>query len=203
MDRNYLFNTFDLRNVIEGHEQKMIQEIETLNKEELLKSSDEIIARFENDYKIIVPLLLEDKITHRVEDADIDVSQDFSRGILDRSNPFYVSGTEITFFLPFEGDGELLKCQSSRWSTNPPRATVENNKIIIKYKSTTMDTQEVRKQLDTTISQIKELLMGTANDAIIFNDSLRGKIENRLNTRKDKLEKDQKLSSDLGFPEEK
>ena len=86
------------------------------------------------------------------------------------------------------------------WSTNPPRAVIKNNELIISYDVTSHDGQALRKRFDATLEQIKELLVGTNNDVSIFNDGLGQKAETKIKARREKLLKDSGLVAELGFP---
>jgi hypothetical protein len=48
----------------------------------------------------------------------VDVSGDRQRAIFDRSRPFYMPGFRVTYYVPFRGDKDLLKCQP-----NPPEGS--------------------------------------------------------------------------------
>lgn len=201
MDRSYLFHQYDLRSVLQGHENKMLQEIESLDGEKLHNTPiEDHVKYFLKQYNIHVPKLIEEKITVDQEETQVDVRHDFNRFIPDKSRPFYVPGTKVIFYVPFEGDAELFKCQSSRLSFNPPEASIDNQEIVISFTTTKYDAEEMRNQFNSVILQVKELLVGTSNDVGIFNESLRGKIENALKKRQEKLSMDKKLLSDLGFP---
>lgn len=200
-DDNYLFIGNDLRAILENREHEMFSEIESFNSVELVNASDEIIAEsFFNKYSLELPRLIEDKITQKKEETQVDVSQDFNRGIHDRSRPYYLTGTKITFFVPFEGNGGLFNYQSSTYSLNPPCAVVRNGEILVTFSFLNHDVQAIKKQFEGTLAQIKQLLVGTGNDVGIYNEGLKQKAINRIKTRREKILKDQKFVDELGFP---
>lgn len=198
---DYLFSEFDLRNGLEAEREKMFQEIESIEKNRLLNTSvPDLVDYFVEKYTVNAPKLLEDKISTDQAETQVDVSRDPNRYISDPSRPFYVPGTKITFFVPFEGDGELFKAQSSMMSFNPPRASVHGQEIHATYTTTSHDGAEIRKQFDGLLGQIKQLLTGTNNDVGIYNSEIRQNAEARINARREKLLKDQNMVADLGFP---
>src|SRR5216683_3564441 len=199
--RDYLFHDYELRGVIEGQEKTMLQEIDSIEPNRLLNTSiDDLVSYFEQKYKLEVPQLLEDKITADQSETKVDVSQDPNRFISDPSRPFYIDGTKITYFVPFTGDPDLFKCQSHMMSLNPPHAEIGDTELIMTYRITDHNAEAVKSQFNGTLSQIKQLLGGTANDVGIFNNELKQKIEARIKTRRDKLLKDQGLAAALGVP---
>lgn len=198
---DYLFSQYDLRSGLEAERNKMFQEIEGMEKNRLLNTSvSDLVDYFVEKYTIDVPKLLEDQITTDQSETQVDVSKDGNRYISDRSRPFYIPGTKITFFIPFEGDGDLFKAQSSMHSYNPPRATVQGQEIHAEYTMTNHDGTAIKSQFDGLLSQIKQLLTGTHNDVGIYNSEIRQNAEARINGRREKLLKDQNMVADLGFP---
>lgn len=198
---DYLFTEFDLRQGLEAEREKMFQEIESIERNRLLNTSvPDLVNYFVEKYTVNVPVLLEDQIFTDQSEAQVDVSRDQNRYISDRSRPFHISGTKITFFIPFEGDPELFRAQSSMMSFNPPRATIYGQEIHVEYTITNHDGAAIRTQFDGLLSQIKQLLVGTNNDVSIYNSEIRQNAEARINARREKLLKDQNMVADLGFP---
>lgn len=198
---DYLFSEFDLRRGLEAEREKMFQEIEGMEKNRLLNTSvPDLVDYFVEKYTIKAPKLLEDQITTDQSETQVDVSRDQSRYISDRSRPFHISGTKITYFIPFEGDGELFRAQSSMMSFNPPRATLHGQEVYVTYTITNHDGNAIRTQFDGLLGQIKQLLTGTYNDVDIYNSEIRQNAEGRINARREKLLKDQSMIADLGFP---
>ena len=70
-----------------------------------------------------VPQLAEGATSVEVEEAQVDVSHDPRRFIRDRDEPFFVSGIQATYFVPYAGDGDLFKCQPSTFTTVIPAVT--------------------------------------------------------------------------------
>ncbi len=200
-DQNYLFNDHDLRLVIENQERVMLEEIESIEPNRLLNTNiADLASYFEEKYKLEVPQIIEDKITADHGETKVDVSGDPNRFFSNPDRPFYINGTKITYFVPFTGDPDLFKCQSSMMSFNPPHAQIGNGELVMTYKITDHNVESVKSQFNGTLGQIKQLLGGTSNDVGIFNSELRQNIENRIKTRKEKLLKDQGLVADLGVP---
>ena len=94
-----------------------------------MNTSHEDMVKYLMERWNINPLLIDESgVQIDYGDARIDVSGDIRHAIFDRSRPFYITGTRVTFYVPFTGDADLFKCQPSTWSTNLPRATIRSNK---------------------------------------------------------------------------
>ena len=197
----YLFSEHDLGGGIRNQEKIYKEEIAKLESDRILNTSiDDLANFFAEKFKIEVPKINEDGITVDTEEVDIDVSGDHGRIIHDRSEPFYIKGTKFSYYVPYEGDKELFKCQPSSWSSNPPRAILENNEIILVYSSTDPDAELITKQFKGELGQISSMLERSSQDTADYNSSLHQNIKGLLEARKEKILKDRGMASSLGFP---
>ena len=113
-EANYLFSSYDLGEVLRGHEAKMHQEIQNMSADALLSASGESLAdHFESEYRVSTPVLKEDAIQMDQHETNVDVSHDQSRAIFDRSRPFFIKGSQVDFYVPFEGDAQIFSCRAS------------------------------------------------------------------------------------------
>ena len=115
-----LFLKDDLHAVLQAHEAEMLSKIDSIDQNELLGIDiDQLCDYYEAEYRVDVPRLDESAVTVDQRETQIDVSQDQGRVIRDKSRPCYVTGTEVTFFVPFEGDAKLFYCAASTRSSLP------------------------------------------------------------------------------------
>ena len=146
------------------------------------------------------PRLRDGETTVDQSETKIDVSQDRDRYIRDRSQPFHIVGTAITFFVPFDGEGDLFKCQPSSYTTAPPRAKIRQGELHICYTKTDHDVERLKVEFEREVNEIKRYLEWIDNDVAAFNASLRNKAEARIKYRCEKMLKDQGLVASLGIP---
>src|SRR5258708_30466584 len=112
----YRMNIFD---VLEHRQQTLKAEVNQLDTSIVERiPQEELVYELAAKYKLEIPVLEEDKthISHR--EVDVDVSQDPMRMIFDKSRPFYIKGTEITFNVPFKGDPDLFQVKPGTYSLN-------------------------------------------------------------------------------------
>ncbi len=152
-----LFSEFDLHGVLENHERTLLQEISQIDSNEFLNTSPTKLAEYFIDKGIVhVPVLQYDSITSGQKEANVDVSQSPGRAIYDRTQPFYIAGTEVTFFIPFEGDAELFKCRAaSGYTYNPPTGVIEDSELIMSYTVTDHDHGALRQRFDNELEKVK------------------------------------------------
>lgn len=106
MAQRYLFRGVDILHLVEDRKRKLKDAFSRLPHvavEELTLETS-----LANDYRLDVPVLDETKKHATPRETQVDVSRDPRRFISNRSRPFYVPGTEINIFIPFDGDREFL-----------------------------------------------------------------------------------------------
>lgn len=198
---NYLFSKVDWFSVKEHQKNEMLEEIKNYNANKLLNTPiDDLAEYFKKKYWIDVPILHEDKIVADQREVQVDVSRDPMRFIRDRSKPFHIQGTEIEIIIPFEGDAEAFNIQLSTFTLSPPNAEIKGNTIIVRIQGVDLTTENVKSQIDRTISDIKSYLENLRCDVEQFNDSLYSIARSAIEQRREKLLKDQSLVAGLGFP---
>lgn len=198
---NYLFNRVDWHSVQRSQSDRMAADIESYDRNKLLNTPHHDLAEYFRDrYFVEVPSLLEDEIVVDQREAKIDVSQDQMRWIDDRSQPFYITGTEVEITIPFDGDPEAFNIQPTTYSMSPPAGEIHGSNLILTVRGTDLSADQVRNQIDRSIGQIKTYLGNLKNNADGFNAGLLGAAGQAIERRRAKLLKDQSLVAGLGFP---
>lgn len=198
---DYIFAEHALSAVLEAQKRALLEEIDAVDAGRLLNTGvDEWVEYFVDKFQIGVPRLEESSITVDQSEEQVDVSRDPSRFPRDRSRPFYLRGTRVSFFVPFDGDGNLFKCQPSTYTLNPPRASIGQGELILSYTQLQHDAAVVRSQFDRDLAEIREHLACIGRDVSPFNASIAEIAKKRIETRREKLLKDQNLATAMGFP---
>lgn len=196
-----LFWQHDLSAMQRQREEKLYQQVNDIERNQLLTPSvDDWCDYFEQLFKIEPLQLRKDEIQVDQGEINVDVSQDQARVIFDRTQPFYIRGTRIEFLVPFNGNQELFNYRPSSHTLSPPFGTVNDGVLILTYTRTDHDAEAVKAAFDKDVSEIEKYLQWIAQDIKPFNDSLRAKIRQRVEARRDKLLRDHGLVSALGFP---
>lgn len=196
-----LFSDKDLRAVLDARQKQMFAEIDGIETNRLLNTSVEDLEQyFEDQYRLDAPVLREEDIYVDQAEIQIDVRHDQNRIIHDKSRPFYVTGTRITYSVPFDGNADLFACAPSARSSMPPQAEITGNELHVRYDNTNHDPERLRNEFDRNLDQIRQYLRWINNDISTFNRDLRQKAKGRIEARRAKLLKDQGLVASLGFP---
>ncbi len=196
-----LFAQYDLGLSLLEQDKRIKEAVERINSNALLsRSQDDLCDEIEQAFRIDVPSLKEDHIEISQQERRVDVSQDRNRIIFDRGQPFYMTGTEITFFVPYEGDSNLFACRPN-WSTlNPPRAGINQGELVFIYTRLDHDAEAVRREFQGELALIERYLEAQRNQVKQPNEALRSKVQRWITDRRDKLLKDQGMAAALGYP---
>lgn len=196
----YLFEKLDWFSVEQTQTNALKSEISLMDGDRLLNTSVEDLCDYLlNKYKFEVPLLYENKIVVDQNEVNIDVSHDSSRDIRNRSRPFYIKGTEIEVTIPFDGFPEIFKINPNYFSSNPPRAMVRNQKIILKISGTDLSKDDVKNSISSTISNIKGYLSNLQSKFSEWNSKIPQLSKQQIEQRRKKLLADKNLLNSLGF----
>ena len=187
---------------LEQRKLELKKEVESYDSNYILNVSEEDFIRYlVSKYSLTSPKIYEDKIySCPTKEVDIDVSQDPTRIISDKSHPFYVKGIQITIALPFEGDEEVFQYRPSTFSLNPPQGEIVGQEIHLIYEMVEHDAEKLNQMYQTELDKIKKYLEWAKDDVNNFNKDLESIVRRIVSQRKKKLLDDLNLVSALGIP---
>src|SRR5690625_1184402 len=200
MNTEKLFSSNKLSEYLNGRLQFVLNEIENINPDKLLNASIYDLEKYYYEtYKIDPIELHEDQIVVDVQDNRMDVSKERRRHIPNRNEPFYIPATLTVFEVPFTGIEDLFRMCASRFTYSPPIARIDRNKIIFQNLSNSPSKEQIKNEFSSWLSNIKKMLSYSEKDTSEFNDNLKRNIATKINHRRDKLLRDRKLKTELGF----
>ena len=193
---NVLFNKGYLSDALRAQGQEMLDEINSLDENRILNTSEEDLCNyFVKKYKVEVLQIDESQIQSDYGDAEIDVSHRWDYG---RTQS--VTGTSITFYIPFTGDPDLFKLQPSTYNWNPPSADVRDNEIEMIYDRTTSEATQIAGEFKSELENLKKYLEWVEGDVTSFNSSIRETASQGIKVRREKILRDRDLVEKIGFP---
>ena len=197
-----IFRGPHLESVLDGHQRTCSKEINSLSEKRILNTPPEDLCRhFVEKYRVEPIVLDESAIEVAYGDAQVDVSRRFDYAIIDRRGPYYVTGTRIVFYVPFEGDPELFKYRPSTLNFSSPRdVRIRGSEMVFVYEGTTSDAQETGKEFEQDLNGVRKNLGSIARDIEQFNSTIRQNVNDQIDQRRDKLLNDRKTVANLGFP---
>ena len=196
-----LFRNAYLSDVLAGQEQKVADEIGSLSEERVLNMSLEKLCDYFVEKYRVEPLVMDESgIQVDYGDTQIDVSRRVEYAGFGRSGPIHVTGTRITFFVPFSGDPDLFKCRPSTFSLISLRGIVRANELVFVYDRTTQEAPNIKGEFDRELQSVQQQLSRIADQAEQFNSTVRHKVSQQIGARREKLLQDRGIIEGLGFP---
>jgi hypothetical protein len=200
-----LFSQYRLSDVILGHERTMLKSIDDeYPPEYLLKANQtELLVHLEQRF-VINPLIMnKEKITTDGGETDVDLSNDPSYQFLyahrDDRNPI-VKGRYIKFYIPYDGDEILFKCQPSQYSSCPPRAILHGTELVIIYKGRDLNKDKIAQEFNQLLGQIEGYAAVVNRDIAVFNNTYVDKLKQIIESRKTQYLDTKGLAASFGFP---
>ena len=195
-----LFSQYELVLVLEAQEKKIKELTSAVPAQVLVESNiDELVSSIENEVRVEPLQLLEDETNVEQTEVKVDVSQDFRRAIFDRSRPFHVDGVRVSYYVPFTGDKELLKCRPNAFSFNPPRARIAGSDLALDYDRADRDIASTKAVFAQDLSNVRQWIGNSQDQVVTFNSGLAAKIRQQLTARQQHLTANQQEVGDLGF----
>src|ERR1043166_1945612 len=133
---NPLFNRVDIFSVLEHQKQELKNAFQKVTNAELDADSVAVAAQLIEQFSVNVPVLDEDKKYAITKETQVDVSRDPQRFIRERSQPFYIAGTEVRVVIPFHGDAGLFDVQPTTFTLNPPFGEIHGQELQLVYQLT-------------------------------------------------------------------
>lgn len=198
---DYLFVSGDLGDALRGAEDKLGQAAEAIPADHALaRSADELVAELLERFRV-EPLILDwEATTAAIDDAMIDVGGDWSRGLGPRDGPVHVSGTKLTYHIPFVGERDLLKLRPSHFTFSPPRGVIGEHELLMIATSTPDHREALKATLEAEMAKVKTYVGHANADVGAFNERLEGTARQRVEERRAKVIGDRELVASLGVP---
>ena len=207
-EQNYLFAEYDLSDSLRTNQGRIQEHVDSIPKDQFLNSPYDDVIEYTVSQNTITPIIIyEDRITaSEPSECKVDVSGDPRRFIRDTSQPFYISGHEISIEIPFSADQNLLRAKTSTWSSVFPVGEIRQDrdgtgKIVMTFRQPhDADPTQIKTNLDSNLKVIKEYVGWSKSQVDTYNLSLRELVKRAVDFRKDKLKKQNSIADILGIP---
>jgi hypothetical protein len=198
--QDLLFNQYSLMSLFDKQKEQLKSEFDKMDTDYILNVPEEQLHDYLADkYRLEVPHLLVESSFAECDENKIDISNDQSRLIRDRSRPFFIDGFRVTISVPYVGERELFHFQPSSYTLSPPAADISQSSLQLCYVGENVD-DDVKKQADKTIEDIQRYLNTMKADIERFHKDLDGYIKGLITKRKERYIQAHKVASNIGFP---
>jgi hypothetical protein len=189
---------FDL---LRHREETLKKEIEHLSADEVEgRSEDELVRDLASTYKFESPVLEDERAHISYREVNLDVSHDPMRMIWDRSRPFYIKSTEITFIVPFKGDPNLFQVRPTTFTTNPPQGEIRGREIHLVQTRTDDNATAAKVEYERSLQSIKQYLGWLESSISDFNGKIGNQVRNLVNQRRQQLAARAGMVAAIGLP---
>ena len=195
-----LFQKYDLSATLANQGKVLTDDIGSLGENEVLKTPEQEMVAYLAEKHGINPLTIdESSIQMDYGEVQIDVSRQREYPVFPMMGPSQVTGTQLTFYVPFTGDPELFHCRPSRRRMGLPAPSIRNNELVFTYE-TKDRAPGVNETFKADLEQI-QIHAARVNEAVKpFNDALPERARQLLDARRTKLLQDRNLVEGIGFP---
>ena len=196
-----LFNRHDLRDALDSQERTIAKEVASLGENQILNSSpSDLCGYFVEKYTVETIVIDEERIQADYGDVQIDVTGRFDYGQRPGGGRTLVTGTRIVFYVPFQGDEDLLYCRASTHLLSGVRAAVRKNELIFMYDRTVKDAARIQAEFQQDLERLKRTLGFIKADVCKFNASIEERVNQLIVSRREKLLNDRGIVKNLGYP---
>lgn len=179
----------------------MGEEIRALPREQLLQVDEEAWANALADRYTVAPVrLLEEEMFQRPpEEIEIDVSGDRDRYFRPGSRPV-LRGYRSRVVVPFEGDPNLFRLRANRFTTNPPRAIVSHDGLVIENDYLPNGNFDIAANARSVIDTVRQWLSWSEELLVEHEGRLRREALAAIQSRRQALEQETQRAEASGIP---
>ncbi len=199
--KGLLFSSYDLSVILNNKVESLRKEVEQLERNRLLNTSQTDLINYLVEKFAVTPVsLYKENMYVEESEVQVDVRYDSMRWIDDKSRPVLVPGQQIRVKIPFDGEEQLFYCASNQRSSNPPRARVVNNEVIITFEMPNDAPRDLKPEIDSLIANIEQHLNWQLGMINIHNSILSQHAGEVINNRRERLLANSSRISSLGIP---
>lgn len=198
----YLFSDHNLHDVLENQREHMVQSINGADASIVnRRPAEEVADEFVRQFQLNPPELTEGAISVDVQEAQVDVSGDLNRLFFDHEGPFRVPGIRATYYVPFSGDPDLLKCRPSTFSTVLTAVdSICGHELSLSYDRGDTNVAATKEQFERDLSTLRQYVEWVRHDTRNFNERLPPIALLRVAARQTRLREMQQGAESLGVP---
>lgn len=191
--RGYLFSDFDLRAGMEAQRSQIEAEVNSLDANRVLNTSEEDLVRyFIEKNEIEAPVLRREEWVADSKEVNATVN-DYGRTIM-------VPKTRIEVEVPFTGERDLFRARASQFTMSPPRAEIKAQSLLLTFEVRPEAGLDLRKQIDRELGEIERHLDWVRADVAGHNSALRSVAEHAVRARRGRILATQGIAASLGIP---
>ncbi|KIL99373.1 hypothetical protein CCC_04144 [Paramagnetospirillum magnetotacticum MS-1] len=195
-------NKGDSFSMISAYEGLIRQEVEKFPANQVLATpEDDLLGYLIQKYTLDVPTFKADEAyIERQGETQIDVSHRFDYGFHDGRGGQHVPGHEVVIGVPHTGDPDLFHVRGSTFTMSPPRISVENGTVILRFSDVKLDGERIKADMNRLIKDINAHLGYLRSDFDAWNRRMPSFARQVLANRKQRLMEQHNIVAGIGLP---
>ncbi len=199
------FSDGNVREMFDALLEKTCREIDSLDSEYVLKSSQAELEDHFIEKVLVTPLTLHvhDQHIESQRTIQVDVTHDFRRAISPGKRA-HVPGTELSVAIPYEGERQLWQIRPSTFSLSGyPRINVHDDRIVLRFSfpdDSPDNQQRLKGEIQRAITFLTEMVANQCRDVELHNKTAPDRIRSRLKSKREKAQAATGTVSALGIP---
>ena len=197
-----LFDRGRLFEFLEQRQTELTDELARIPPETILAASEtDLRDALVRAHTLECPVLDKDAIRQDdPREVQIDVTDGPGRFLRDPGRQYYERGTRIPVVVPFKGDARLFYPRPSRVGHPVPYAQVSESELRLVYESADSDSEALRRKVDSDISNIQWYLEAVAEEVLLYNQALPGRVSEAVDKRRRQALRHKGLVEGIGIP---
>ena len=196
-----LFSKYDIFGVIEGTKRRLADEVDRLEANYLLNSSEEDLVRaIASEHQLDVPVLdLNGVHTLDFQETKIEAHRSYLNGW----QSGMVKGVKITIAVPFEGNSEFFDVRPSSYiygGEMPDYIEIGPNQLQMIYVRADNDGEALKRSYQAYLTTLNQNMTSLSQSAREFNSALEAQVRQLIQRRKQGLDTYAKMATSLGLP---
>ncbi len=190
-----LFAGVDLHTWLQQRLHAALEEVEVYDADRLLGTPVEALTTSFVSKNSVVPI--------DIKDAPGDIEADEPTEVVIEVNEFgerrSKRGTRTRFHVPFTGNADLFYTQGSISTSQHPRATIADGRLVLVFQELDDDPEKLKAGLTEQLRLVRHLLSGVTPSVSDFNNKLPNLIQERIEQRRNKVSSGKKALAATGF----
>lgn len=201
MKGTQLFAGSDLSAILENQKQKIEKMVLGISSHRILTIDPEkLVSELTKKLHFEPVVLLEDNTSVEQKETKIDANQHSLIFGMAQGKSSFVSGTKVTYYVPFEGNVELLKAKPNYYSYNSSQAAkIVKNELVFEYNITDGNVLRTKRDFDRAFGELKQMVRYINDQIEQYNQSLDRPIRSKISARQQILISSRQQINELGF----
>lgn len=195
------FNTHDLRQQLQAHEQKLADEVRQADDDYLLNVGEtQYIEHLVEEYSV-KPIVLRTEDVSASESEEMIPAERFPSLLFNVRAGVRYPKPVLTFHVPFEGDPDLFRSRASTSTLGGyPEIQVARGEVQFKHIAFSDDGAALKRALEEGLARLERGVGFIRADIDTYNGGLSAHAKSVLQARKTELLKRRDLTASLGIP---